>query len=312
MLKLTFLGTSSSRPTVRRGVSSLAVQREGDLHLFDCGEGTQRQMMRFGVGLGVRGIFLTHLHADHYLGLPGLLRTLCLQDRTEELVVYCPAGREADVQAIVLIGGERLTFPLRIEGLEAGAGVSFDGYEVRAVRTEHTAPSLGYALIEPDRLGRFDVERARAAGVPEGPLFGRLHRGEDVELPDGRTVRAHDLVGPARPGRTLVYTGDTRPCAAVRAAALGANLLVHEATFTDEEGERARETRHSTAREAGEVAAQAGALRLALTHFSARYSELPNRLAGEARKAFRGEVIAAEDGLEIELPLLDEPVEDGS
>ena len=303
MLKLTFLGTSSSRPTVRRGVSSLAVQRDGDLHLFDCGEGTQRQMMRFGVGFSVRAIFLTHLHADHYLGLPGLLRTMCLQAREEELVVYCPAGREADVRMIVVVGGERLTFPLRIEGLEPGAAAVFDGYEVRAVRTEHTAPSIGCALVEPDRLGRFDVERARAAGVPEGPLFGRLHRGEDVELPDGRAVRASDLVGPPRPGRTLVYTGDTRPCESVREAARCADLLVHEATFMQEEVVRARETRHSTAGEAGEVAEAAGVGRLALTHFSARYSELPHRLAAEARAVFGGEVIAAEDGLEIELPL---------
>ena len=303
MLKLTFLGTSSSRPTVRRGVSSLAVQREGDLHLFDCGEGTQRQMMRFAVGFGVRSIFLTHLHADHYLGLPGLLRTMCLQDREEELVVYCPAGREADVRTIVVVGGERLTFPLRVEGLEPGAAAVFDGYEVRAFRTEHTAPSIGYALVEPERLGRFDVERARAVGVPEGPLFGRLHRGEDVELPDGRAVRATDLVGPPRPGRTLAYTGDTRPCAAVREAARGADLLVHEATFMQEEIGRARDTRHSTAREAGEVAEAAGVDRLALTHFSARYSELAHRLAAEARGPFGGEVVAAEDGLEIELPL---------
>lgn len=306
MLKLTFLGTSSSRPTVRRGVSSLAVQREGDLHLFDCGEGTQRQMMRFAVGFSVRGIFLTHLHADHYLGLPGLLRTMCLQAREEELVVYCPAGREADARAIVVAGGERLTFPLRVEGLAPGAAARFDGYEVRAVRTEHTAPSVGYALVEPDRLGRFDVERARAAGVPEGPLFGRLHRGEDVALPDGRAVRASDLVGPPRPGRTLVYTGDTRPCATIREAARGADLLVHEATFMHEEVGRARDTRHSTAREAGEVAEAAGVGRLALTHFSARYSELPHRLAAEARGAFGGEVIAAEDGLAIELPLRDD------
>lgn len=306
MLKLTFLGTSSSRPTVRRGVSSLAVQREGDLHLFDCGEGTQRQMMRFGVGFSVRGIFLTHLHADHTLGLPGLLRTMCLQAREEELVVYCPAGREADVRTIVVIGGERLTFPLRIEGLEPGAAATFDGYEVRAVRTEHTAPSIGYALVEPDRLGRFDVEQARAAGVPEGPLFGRLHRGEDVELPDGRTIRASELVGAPRPGRSLVYTGDTRPCAAVREAARGADLLIHEATFMHEEAVRARETRHSTAREAGDVAEAAGVARLAITHFSARYSELPHRLAAEARAVFGGEVIAAEDGLEVELPLREE------
>jgi len=305
VLRLTFLGTSSSRPTVRRGVSSLAVQREGDLHLFDCGEGTQRQMMRFGVGFNVVSIFLTHLHADHYLGLPGLLRTLSLQGREEELVVRCPAGRESDVRAAVLVGGDRLTFPLRIEGLESGQAARFDGYDVRAFPTDHTAASVGYALTEPDRLGRFDVDRARAAGVPEGPLFGRLHRGEDVELPDGRIVRAQDLVGPARPGRTLVYSGDTRPCDATREAAAGADLLVHEATFTREEADRARETRHSTAGEAGQVAADAGVRRLVLTHFSARYSELPRLMVAEAKKSFSS-VTAAEDGMEVDVPLREE------
>lgn len=302
MLRLTFLGTSSSRPTVRRGVSSLAVQREGDLHLFDCGEGTQRQMMRFGVGFNVVSVFLTHLHADHYLGLPGLLRTMSLQGREEELAIHCPAGREADVRAAVLIGGDRLTFPLRFEGLEPGQAAAFGGYQIRAFATEHTAASVGYALTEPNRLGRFDVERARAAGVPEGPLFGRLHRGEDVELPDGRMMRALELVGPARPGRTLVYSGDTRPCKATREAADGADLLVHEATFTREEIDRARETRHSTAGEAGRVAADAGVRRLVLTHFSARYSELPRLMVAEAKKEF-SRVTAAEDGTEIEVPL---------
>lgn len=305
MLRLTFLGTSSSRPTVRRGVSSLAVQREGDLHLFDCGEGTQRQMMRFGVGFNVSSVFLTHLHADHYLGLPGLLRTMSLQGREEELVVRCPTTREEDVRAVVLIGGDRLTFPLRIEGVEPGQATGFDGYEIRAFATDHTAASVGYVLAEPDRLGRFDVERARAAGVPEGPLFGRLHRGEDVELPDGRTVRARDLVGPARPGRTFVYSGDTRPCDTTREAAAAADLLVHESTFTREEIDRARETRHSTAGEAGRVAADAGVRRLVLTHFSARYSELPRLMVAEAKKEF-SRVTAAEDGTEIEVPLREE------
>lgn len=305
MLRLTFLGTSSSRPTVRRGVSSLAVQREGDLHLLDCGEGTQRQMMRFGVGFNVGSVFLTHLHADHYLGLPGLLRTMSLQGREEELVVRCPAGREDDVLAAILVGGDRLAFPLRVEGLEPGQDVSFDGYSIRAFRTDHTADSVGYVLVEPDRLGRFDVDRARVEGVPEGPLFGRLHRGEDVELPDGRTIRAADVVGPARPGRTVVYTGDTRPSDATREAAAGADVLIHESTFTREEAERARETRHSTAGEAGGVAADAGVRHLVLTHFSARYSELPRLMVAEAKKAF-SRVTAAEDGMEIEVPLREE------
>jgi len=304
VLRLTFLGTSSSRPTVRRGVSSLAVQRGGDLHLFDCGEGTQRQMMRYAVGFAVRDIFISHMHADHYLGLPGLLRTMSLQGRTDELVVRGPSGSVEDLERALQLGGDRLGFPVRVAGLDPGDEVSFGDYAVRAFRTDHTASSLGFALVEADRLGRFDVGKALAAGVPEGPLFGRLHRGEDVELPDGTVVRANDLVGDSRPGRKLVYSADTRPCQATREAAEGADLLVHEATFGTEDGSRAVETRHSTAREAAEVAVDAGVRQLILTHFSARHSEQPGRLVAEARKVFP-QVSAAEDGMVVE-PALQE------
>jgi ribonuclease Z len=196
---------------------------------------------------------------------------MSLQGRTEELIVHCPAGHEDGIHAALLVGGDRFPFSLRVEGLEAGNPVRFDGYDIVPFRTDHTAASLGYALVEPARPGRFDVEAARAAGVPEGPMFGRLHRGEDVELPDGRVVRASDLVGAARRGRKVVYSGDTRPSDATRLAAVGADLLVHEATFTRAEQERAEETRHSTAREAGQVAADAKVDRLIITHFSARY-----------------------------------------
>jgi ribonuclease Z len=302
VLRLTFLGTSSSRPTVRRGVASLAVQRGGDLYLFDCGEGTQRQMMRYAVGFGIREIFISHMHADHYLGLPGLLRTMSLQDRTEDLIVRGPAGAEPALRAALQIGGDHLGFSVVVKGLEPGEEVSFGEYAVRAFRTDHTAASLGFALVEEDRLGRFDVTKARAAGVPEGPLFGRLHRGHDVELPDGTEIRASDLVGHSRPGRRLVYSADTRPCQDIRDAANGADLLVHEATFGNDDVERAIETRHSTAREAAEVAAAAGVHRLILTHFSARHSEQPDRLVAEARSVFPG-VAAAEDGMAIEIPL---------
>ncbi len=302
VLRLTFLGTSSSRPTVRRGVASLAVQRAGDLHLFDCGEGTQRQMMRYTVGFAVRDIFISHMHADHYLGLPGLLRTMSLQGRTEDLMIRGPAGAESELSDALQLGGDRLGFSVGVGGLEPGEEVVFDEYVVRAFRTDHTAASLGFALVEQDRLGRFDVEQARAAGVPEGPMFGRLHRGEDVVLSDGSEIRAQDLVGPIRPGRILIYSADTRPCAETREVATGADLLIHEATFGNDDIQRAMETRHSTAREAAEVAASAGVQRLVLTHFSARYSEQPGRLVAEARKVFPT-VTAAEDGMAIEIPL---------
>ncbi len=304
MLRVTFLGTSSSRPTVRRNVSALAVQREGDLFLFDCGEGTQRQMMRYGVGFGVRDIYVTHLHADHYLGLAGLLRTLSLQGREEELVVWGPEGGVDVLDAAVHVGGDRFTFSVQLRELPAGASVRYEGYRIVGFATDHAPGSFGIGLVEDIRPGRFDVERARALGVPEGPLFGRLHRGEPVRLDDGRVIGPEDLVGPERPGRKLVYSSDTAPCRGVLEGATGADLLIHECTFSEEERIRAAETRHSTARQAAEVAAGAGVSRLVLTHFSARHSEQPHRLVREARPVFAA-VEAAEDGLCLELALSD-------
>jgi len=299
VLRATFLGTSSSRPTVRRNVASLAIQREGDSFLFDCGEGTQRQMMRFGVGFSVRDIFITHLHADHYLGLPGLLRTLSLQGREEELVVWGPEGSETILRATIELGGDRLQFPVPVRELPAGEAVRYEGFSIRTFLVEHTSTSVGLALVEDTRLGHFDAETAIRLGVPEGPAFGRLHRGEDVRLDDGALVRASDVVGPARPGRTLVYSGDTRPCESTVQAATGADLLIHEATFSEDEGRRAHDTRHSTAREAATVAARAGVRKLILTHFSARFSEQALRLVREAESVFPA--VAAEDGMVLEI-----------
>lgn len=308
VLRVTFLGTASSRPTIRRNVSALAVQREGDQYLFDCGEGTQRQMMRFGVGFAVREIFITHLHADHYLGLPGLLRTLSLQGREQELIIWGPPAGTQTLQSAVFVGGDRFTFPLHIRELPVDSAVRYEGYSIRAFRTEHTTGSFGLALLEDSRPGRFDVDRARALGVPEGPLFGRLHRGEEVRLDDGTVVGPEDLVGPERPGRKFVYSGDTAPCSGVIEAAQAADLLVHECTFLDEESARARETRHSTARQAADVALRAGARRLIITHFSARHSEQPHQLEKEARAVFPA-VQAAEDGMTVEIPLAESSVE---
>jgi ribonuclease Z len=310
LLRITFLGTSSSRPTVRRNVSSIAVQREGQLFLFDCGEGTQRQMMKFGVGFGVAEIFISHLHADHYLGLPGLLRTMSLQGREEELVVWGGEGTEVALRMAIELGGDRLQFPVVVRELPAGEAVRYDGFEIRAFAVEHTAASVGLALVEDGRLGRFDVDLARRLGVPEGPLFGRLHRGEDVQLDTGRMVRGTDVVGPARLGRSVVFSGDTRPCASTVEAAGGADLLIHEATFSEEESARARETRHSTALEAATVGRQAGVRRLVLTHFSARHSEQAHRLLREAETVYPA--VAAEDGSCLEIPFADEAAQEGA
>src|SRR3989442_776363 len=283
MLSVTFLGTSAARPTVERNVSALALVREGETLLFECGEGTQRQMMRYGVSFALSDIFFTHFHADHFLGVIGLIRTLGLQ---------------------------RVPFPIEIQEVKPGNTVEGrgrgkgEGYDIHVFETDHGGGSVGYAIREHERLGRFDPEKARAAGVPEGPLWGKLHKGEPVELADGRKLTADGFVGPKRSGRLVVFTGDTRPCAAVVDAAKGADLLIHEATFGEEEKDRAKETGHSTAREAAQVALAAHAKRLVLSHVSARYSVSAEELVKEAREVFR-ETVVAKDGMEIDVPFAD-------
>jgi ribonuclease Z len=301
-LALRFLGTSASRPTVERNVTALAVVREGETLLFDCGEGTQRQIMRYGVGFSFHEIFFTHYHTDHLLGLVGLTRTMALQGRTELLRLYGPPGGQKALRACIAFGGERLTFPVEIAELEGGAVLDRADYAVHAIAADHRgAEALGFALIEKTRLGRFNPELARAIGIPEGPLWGRLHRGERITLDDGRSIDAATLVGAPRAGRRVVISGDTRPTIALREAAAHADVLVHEATFGDDEAARAIETGHSTAREAATLARDCEARRLVLTHFSARYSRDPGELVTQAQSVFSA-TIAARDGLEIEIP----------
>jgi ribonuclease Z len=300
-LSLRFLGTSASRPTVERGVSAIAVVREGETLLFDCGEGTQRQMMRYGVAFSLEDIFFSHYHADHLLGVIGLMRTMSLQGRTERMRLWGPKAGARVLRQAVTFGADRLAFPVEVIELEAGAAVKRKDFDIVPYPVEHHGPgSLGYAIVEHERLGRFNPERARELGVPEGPMWGLLHRGQPVTLPDGTVVEPASLVGPTRRGRRLVLTGDTRPCAGTIEAAQGADLLVHEATFAEEEAARAKETGHSTAREAAEVAAAAGVRRLVLTHFSARYSRDASDLDREAKAVFP-HVICARDGMELEI-----------
>jgi ribonuclease Z len=288
----------------------LALTREGETLLFDCGEGTQRQMMRYGVSFALDDIFFTHFHGDHFLGVIGLIRTLGLQARVEPLRLWGPRGAKQVLKGAMMLGVERLPFEVQIEEVKAGDVIgdggrgTREGYVLRVFATEHGGGSVGYALVENERYGRFDPDKARALGVPEGPLWGKLQRGEAIELPDGRRLTSDVCVTPKRPGRKVVITGDTRPCASVVDAAAGADLLVHEATFGEEEKERSRETMHSTAREAAQVALAAQVRRLVLNHLSARYSITAEELVKEAREVFR-ETVAARDGMTVEVPFPD-------
>jgi len=305
MLSVTFLGTSAARPTVERNVSALALQREGETLLFDCGEGTQRQMMRYGVSFALSEIFFTHFHADHFLGMIGLVRTLGLQGREEPLRLYGPRGAKQVLNNALLLGVEKVPFGVEIQEVKPGAVIGErQGFSIAAFATDHGAGSIGYALVEAERYGKFDPAKARALEIPEGPLWGKLQRGEAVELADGRTLTADSVVGPRRPGRKVVITGDTAPCASVVDAAAGADLLVHEATFGEEEKDRAKETFHSTAREAAQVAKAAKVRKLVLTHLSARYSISAEELVKEAREVF-ADVAAAKDGLVVDVPFAD-------
>ena len=303
LLRFTFLGTSAAQPTIHRNLSGLAVKADSDLLLFDCGEGSQRQMIRYGTGFSVNAVFFTHFHADHYLGIIGFLRTLGMMGREEKLVLHGPAPAKRLLNQAVHLGVDQLGFPLEILEVKDGDLVKRNGYSVRAVGVQHRINALGFVLEEETRAGRFNLEQARALGVREGPDFGRLQRGESVVALDGRTVQPSEVMGPSRPGRKLVLSGDTRPCEAMVEAARNADILVHESTFSDDDQARALETRHSTAREAGRVAQQAGARRLILTHLSSRYDTDFGRLLAQAREEYPGPVDVAHDGMTVEIPV---------
>ena len=294
-LSLFFAGTAGSIPTARRGLPAVLVRAGGDRLLFDCGEGTQRQLLR-SVGLpDVDAIFITHFHLDHWMGLPGLVKTLDLRGRLKPLELYGPPGLKALWETLRPVIG-RTTYPLSVTELDRHDDVRFDGYVVTGFPVAHRVPAYGYALVEDDRPGRFDVEEARRLGVAPGPDFGRLQRGEPVG-----GVRPEQVIGPGRAGRRIVLSGDTAPCQAVEAFAHGADVLVHEATFIDADRDRARETGHSTARQAAEIARDAGVRLLALTHLSTRY--FPREIRDEARAAFRETVVPRDfDAIDVPFP----------
>jgi ribonuclease Z len=288
-LDLVFLGTAGSMPTAQRAPAALLVRRGGERLLFDCGEGTQRQLLRSSVGLvELRDVFITHFHADHVLGLPGMLKTFGLRGRELPLEVYGPSGLVDLLASLKRVVG-KLTYELRLVELEPGDVLERDGYRIATFAVKHGVSSLGWSLIESMRPGRFDVEGADALGVPNGPARGALQRGEAVTLADGRVVLPDQVLGPPRAGRKIVITGDTAPADSVSEAAWGADVLVTEATFSDEERERAEETMHQTSTQAAAIAGRAEVDLLALTHLSSRY--FGPEIAREAREIFPDTVV---------------------
>ena len=298
-LDVVFLGTSASAPTAGRAPTALLVRRGGDRLLFDCAEGTQRQLMRSTLGLpDLEAIYLTHYHADHTLGLPGLLKTFALRGREVPLTVYGPPGLRELFNDLRRVFG-KVAYPLETIEVRPGEALDRDGYRILVFPVHHGVSAVGYAVDEPDRPGEFDSVAADALGIPFGPERGALQRGESVTLPDGTAVTPDAVIGTARKGRRVVITGDTAPAETVRVLAEGADLLVHEATFSEDELARAEETLHSTARQAAEVAAAAGVRLLALTHFSPRY--FGPELLDEARAVFAS-TVAPRDFDVIEIP----------
>ena len=291
-LSVFFAGTGGSLPSQRRGLPGLLIRRGGDRILVDCGEGTQRQLLR-SIGLtDLDEIFITHLHADHWLGLPGMLKTFDLRDRERPLEIHGPRGLRDLLGGVMRYVGQT-AYDLHLHELDDGAIIERDGYEIEAIGVSHRGPALGYVLHEYDRPGIFDPDRARAAGLSEGPDFGRVQRGETVG-----GVSPEMVMGPARAGRKLTISGDTRPCDALRDAAYRSDVLIHEATFAIEEAERAAQTGHSTSTQAAGIARDAEVELLALNHLSIRYPAAIIR--DEAREIFANTVLPRDfDTLEI-------------
>jgi len=303
-MKVIPLGTSSGKPTLRRNVSATAVVRDGEWLLFDCGEGTQTQISRAKLNPSkLTAIFITHLHGDHFNGLSGLLSTMGLDRRVRALTLVGPPGIREYLETLARLKILYVNYPLDVREFAALKTVTpvyeTDDYFVAARPLDHRIFTLGYRLEERPRPGRFDLERARALGIPEGPMYRRLQLGEDVQLDDGRLIRSHEVVGPPRPGKAVAYCTDTRPFAGTVELARGVDLIIHEATYTDDMAYEARDYGHSTAAQAAQIAGEANAQRLLITHFSTRYADV-GPLYDEARAGFP-ETLLAQDLMEIEV-----------
>lgn len=307
-LHVYFLGTAGALPTPQRNPPCIMIRRGADTLLFDCGEGAQQQMMRARCGFLVNAIFVTHWHADHFLGIFGLVQTMSFNGRTEPLTIYGPEWVHEFVSTMRQVTRFNLKFTIDAVEITHGSWVRFDGYTITAFAVSHGMPALGYSLEEDPRPGRFDREGAIALGVPPGPLFGRLQRGEMVTISiegQSREVRPEEVLGTPRPGRKIVYTGDTRAVhTTLGEVARNADLLIHDATYDESEAPRAAEFYHATASQAGEAAAALSARTLVLVHISSRYIDSQAHIS-DAKKKFSGPVVSPNDLDMIEVPFRD-------
>lgn len=303
-MKIVFLGTASGFPSQERNVSSIAIKLNGEVILFDCGEGTQRQLMQSTLSfMKVKRIFITHFHGDHFLGIGGLVQSMCLNNRTKPLHIYGPSGIIHFLGEFLTLGYFKQTMPVLLHEINGGESIELGGYTIRTLSVEHGGiPALAYSLEEPIRRGRFMKKRAMELGVKPGPDFRRLQLGESVRVEE-RIIRPDMVLGPPRSGRKVVYSGDTLPLEAMVEFSRKADVLIHEATFHSELSQRAREVGHTTSKDAALIAKKAGVKKLYLTHFSNRYTEDPTPLLEEARAIFP-ETELAVDFLEYEVKLL--------
>lgn len=306
--RIVFLGTSAGMPTLNRNLPGILIEWDSDLILFDCGEGVQLRFIEYRIGMGrPLRIFISHMHGDHILGLPGLLQTFSLLDRKTPVEVYGPSRIREYIQCLRETIGLNTTYDLKIFKVEDNIHYDFGTYRILCRRVQHGGESYGYRFEEKDRPGLFHPDKAIALGIPKGPLWKKLQLGESVKLDDGRIIEPSDVLGPPRRGFKLAYTGDTVPCRAIEELAEGVDILIHEATFTEDLADKAMAERHSTAAQAACIASRSSVKLLVLTHISARYVTT-DTLLDEARRVYPN-VVVAEDGLTIEISRTEEDYE---
>jgi len=301
-LRIIFLGTGGSWPTVKRNVSSLAIKRGSEILLFDCGEGTQRQFQQSNLSyMQISKIFITHFHGDHFLGLPGLIQTMQLNDRETPLHIYGPKGMEHLTNHLLTLGYFRPSYEIISHDITNGDEVEFEEYSIHVLKVKHNVPAFAYCLEEQQRPGKFNKPKALELGIPEGPLFSKLQCGQTISLANGKNITPDMILGPSRKGRKIVISGDTMPCEEMIAFSKNADILVHEATFDSELEDIAKDYGHTTAAQAAEIAKKADVEKLFLVHISPRYLDY-RVLENDARKIFVQSFVP-KDFQEIEIKL---------